>query len=396
MTAKLILPLLSLLVFYTIFYFGEINGANKLVKESIASGKLPGSDAPLRKVYTGVEPLDEVLTLLTFFFWPTTDGSNVSLLVHSIGFSGTFGSAWVLVSVEAWRKGNAWKVVAFPMVFGLAAQVLTFAFATPLYCTLQLLTSVTAVKPTAENIRVPRAVLNAIPIVFFVGYMVPTAALLIPVSEKVDADLKQIFIALWQPWPAYISILLTTVHVVFSRFTSNDNNVEGGGRATLSSLRWVYAFAFAHTAINHIISWTIPLASVAAPWLFKREHLDALHPSVVFDIPKPWEAPALVENVGAGVHAFLRWDYIIGSAGVLVWATSLHHTAQRAVYGRSGYGWLFVKVAALAALAGPVGAGVELLWERDELIINELGGLKRELVDKKAEKSGKGAVMQAR
>ncbi|KAL4790505.1 hypothetical protein BDV19DRAFT_333247 [Aspergillus venezuelensis] len=396
MTAKLILPLLSLLVFYTIFYFSEINGANKLVKESIASEKLPGSDAPLRKVYTGVELLDEVLTLLTVFFWPTTDGSNVSLLMHSICFSGTLGSAWVLVSLEAWRKGNAWKVVAFPMVFGLAAQVLTFAFATPLYCTLQLLTSVTAVKPTAENIRVSRAVLNAIPIVFFIGYMVPTAALLIPVSENVDADLKQIFIALWQPWPAYISILLTTVHIVFSRFTSNDNNDEGG-RATLSSLRWVYAFAFAHTTINHIVSWTIPLASVTAPWLFRREHLEALHPSVVFDIPKPWEAPALVDNIGAGVHTFLRWDYIIGSAGVLVWAISLHHTAQRVVYGRAGHGWLFVKVAALAVLAGPVGAAVELLWERDELVINELEGLKRgasapkqEVVDKRVEKSRKG------
>ncbi|KAL4946542.1 hypothetical protein BDV06DRAFT_182384 [Aspergillus oleicola] len=399
MAAKLILPLLSLLVFYTIFYFGEINGASKLVKESIASGKLPGSDAPLRKIYTGVEPIDEVLTVLTVFFWPTVDGSNLSLLVHSIGFSGTFGSAWVLVSLEAWRKGNAWKVIAFPMLFGLVAQVLTFAFSTPLYCALQLLTSVTAVKPTAENIRVPRAVLNAMPVVFFIGYMVPTAVLLIPVSEKVDTDLKQILIALWQPWPAYISTLLTAVHVVFSRFTSNDNNVEGG-RATLSSLRWVYAFAFAHTALDHIISWTIPLASLGAPWLFKSEFLEALHPLVVFNIPKPWETPMIVENVGAGVHAFLRWDYLIGSAGVLVWAISLYQTAQRVVYGRAGYGWLSVKVATLAALAGPVGAAVELLWERDELVMKELGGLKRGasaskqgLVDKKAGQSGKGRIV---
>lgn len=376
MAAKLILPLLSLSVFYTIFYFAEVNGANELVKASIAAGKLPTVDAPLRKVYTGVAPLDELLTILTVFFWPTTDGSNVSLLVHSIGFSGTFGSAWVLVCLEAWRRGNAWTLSAFPVVLGLTAQVLTFAFAAPLYGAIQLFTSVTATKPTAENIRVPRAVLRAIPFVFFIGYMVPSFLLLAPESEHVTKDLKQIFIAIWQPWPAYVSILLTVAHIFFSPFTSNDHTVEGG-RATLRALRGVYAFAFANATLNHLISWIIPLATLAEPRFFKEEYLAALHPCAVFSFPKPWESGAVVETVGAGVHAFLRWDYIIGSAGVLIWAVSLYRAAHRVVYGRAGCIGLFVKVAALSALSGPIGAAVELMWERDELIINEMGGLKR-------------------
>ncbi|KAL4778547.1 hypothetical protein BJX76DRAFT_352532 [Aspergillus varians] len=376
MAAKLILPLLCLLVFYAIFYLAEINGAYKLVMESIATGKLPGSDAPLRKVYTGIPHLDNVLTGMTVFFWPTTDGSNLSLLVHSIGFSGSLGSAWVLVTLEAWRRGNAWTVAAFAVVFGFAAQVLTFAFAAPLYGAIQLFTSVTATKPTAENIRIPRAVLKALPLAFFIGYMVPTGFLVVPVSEQVTADLKQILIAAWQPWPAYVSILLTFVHALFSPFTSNDHAVEGG-RATLHSLRLVYAFAFAHTTLSHLISWIIPLATVAAPGLFKDEYLGPLHPLVVFAVPRPWENPVLVENIGAGVHAFLRWDYIISSAGVLVWAVSLYQTAHRAVYGRAGCVGLLIKVAALTALTGPVGAAVELIWERDELVINELGDLKR-------------------
>ncbi|KAL4998912.1 hypothetical protein BDV10DRAFT_62454 [Aspergillus recurvatus] len=376
MATKLILPLLSALVFYTIFYLFEVNGASKLVKESIATGKLPASDASLRKIYTGIAPLDELLTVLVVFFWPATDGSNLSLLVHTLGFSGTFGSAWVLVTLESWRRGNAWKIVAFPVVFGLVAQVMTFAFSAPLYFAIHLFTSATAVKPTAESIRVPRAVLKAIPLVFVTGYMVPSGLLLLPVSERVTTDLKQILIALWQPWPAYISILLTLVHVLFSPFTSNDNTIEGG-RATLRSLRWVYAFAFANTALTHIISWVIPLSTVAAPWLFKEEYLRPLHPLVVYDVPKPWEAPVLVENVGAGTHAFLRWDYIIGSTGVLIWALSLYQTAHRVVYGKAGYVWLLVKAAALTVLTGPVGAAVELVWERDELVFNELGGLKR-------------------
>ncbi|KAL4804724.1 hypothetical protein BDV18DRAFT_142388 [Aspergillus unguis] len=375
MATKLILPLLSLLVFYTIFYLAEINGANKLIKESIATGKLDGS-VPLRKVYTGFAPIDEVLTILTVFFWPTTNGSNLSLLVHTIGFSGTFGSAWVLVILESWRRGNAWKAAAFPMIFGLLAQVLTFAFAAPLYCAVQLFTSVTAVKPTAENVRVPRAVLKAIPFVFFVGYMVPSGLLLLPVSEEVTTDLKQVIIAIWQPWPAYVSILLTIVHVLFSPFTVNDHAVKGG-RATLRSLRWVYAFAFAHTTVGHMVSWILPLTAAFAPNLIMPEYRHALHPSVVFDVPKPWEAPTMVEDVGAGVHGFLRWDYIIGPTGILLWAISLYRNAHRVVYGRAGCIGLAVKVAALSVLTGPVGAAVELMWERDELIINELGGVAR-------------------
>ncbi|RDW68949.1 uncharacterized protein DSM5745_08709 [Aspergillus mulundensis] len=378
MATKLTLPLLSLLVFYTIFYTFEINGASKLVKETVATGKLPASDASLRQTYTGIAPLDRLLTILVIFFWPLTDGSNLSLVIHSIGFSGTFGSAWVLITLESWRRGNAWKLVAFPMVFGLVAQAMTIAFAAPLYFAVQLFSSATAVIPTAENVRVPRAVLKAIPLVFVVGYMVPTGLMLIPVSDNVTPDLKQVLIALWQPWPAYVSILLTFAHLAFSPFTANDSTLEGS-RATLRSLRWVYAFAFANTALTHIISWVIPLTTVAVPWIFKEEFLQPLHPLVVFDIPKPWGAPVLVEDVGAGVHAFLRWDYIISSTATLIWALSLYRAAHRVVYGRVRPGCvvLLAKIAALTALTGPVGAAVELLWERDELVFNELGGSKR-------------------
>ncbi|KAI9367662.1 hypothetical protein BJX61DRAFT_283399 [Aspergillus egyptiacus] len=378
MAAKLLLPLLSAFVFYAIFYYAEGNGTNKLVLESIAAGKLPASDAPLRTVYTGIDPLDQLLTVLIVFFWPTVDGENLSLLVHSIGFSGTFGSAWVLVCMEAWRKGNAWTVASFPMVIGLLAQVLTFAFAAPLYGALHLFTSVTATEPRADNMRIPRAVVNAIPFVFFLGYLVPTNLLIVPVSEHVTTDLKQIFIALWQPWPAYVSILLTVVHIIFSPFTKNDDNIKGG-RAAMSSLRWVYAFAFGNAALTHIISWVIPLATVAAPRLFKEEYLQPLHPLAVFSIPRPWETPSLVENVGAGVHAFLRWDYLIGCTGVLTWAVSLYRAAHRVVYGSawSGSVGLVAKIAALTVLSGPIGAAVELLWEREEILMHETRGVKK-------------------
>lgn len=253
---------------------------------------------------------------------------------------------------------------------------MTFAFAAPLYAGLHLIFSSTASRPNAESIRAPRAVLNVIPYVFIIGYLVPSLLLIAPLSETITADVKQIIIAAWQPWPLYISILTTVAHILFSPFVSNDKTIDGG-RATLGSLRKVYAVAFANTAINHLIPWTISLFTILEPRFFNKEFADALHPLNVFQLPLPWAQPTLqITELGAGVHVFLRWDYVIGSTGVLLWALSLHRNAHRAILGKAGGLRLLIKVALLSVVASPVGAAVELMWERDELVVHETGGLK--------------------
>lgn len=253
---------------------------------------------------------------------------------------------------------------------------MTFAFAAPLYAGLHLIFSSTASRPNAESIRAPRAVLNVIPYAFFIGYLVPSLLLIAPLSETITTDVKQIIIAAWQPWPLYISFLTTITHILFSPFVSNDKTIDGG-RATLSSLRKVYAVAFANTAINHLIPWTISLFTILEPQFFNKNFAHALHPSNVFQLPLPWAQPPLqISDIGAGVHVFLRWDYIIGSTGVLLWALSLHRNAHRAILGKAGGLGLLIKAVLLSVVASPVGAAVELMWERDELVVHETGGLK--------------------
>ncbi|CAG8285496.1 unnamed protein product [Penicillium nalgiovense] len=369
---------LSALVFYAIFYFSYINGLDALGRKSIESGKLPSIDAPLRSVYTGIEEVDHVLTLLTTFFYPTLDGSNPGLLLHGVGFSGTFGATWTLIVLESWRKGNAGTIAAYPTIFGLVAQVLTFAFGIPLTCALQLGCSITARRPHADNIRIPRAVLGALPLVFVVGYMVPTVAMTLPAPSVIPVDLKQIAIAIWHPWPAYVSVLTTVAYFTLSPLFSNDN------RASMSSLRWAYAFAFANASLSHIVTLVVSLATVVVPVLFEDRFLDSLHPANVFSIPLPWSG-LTVDNVGDGVHVFLRWDYMIGSAGVLIWAISLYTVAHKQLLNTVSWPSLLVKVALLTVLVGPAGTAVELIWERDELVFTETGGSKQEVT--KAKKS---------
>jgi hypothetical protein len=208
--------------------------------------------------------------------------------------------------------------------------------------------------------------------------MVPTVAMTLPAPSVIPVDLKQVAIAIWHPWPAYVSILTTVAYFTLSPFFSNNH------RASMSSLRWVYAFAFANASLSHIVTLVVSLATVVVPVLFEDRFLDSLHPANVFSIPLPWSG-LTVDNVGDGVHVFLRWDYMIGSAGVLIWAISLYTVAHKQLLNYVSWPSLLVKIALLTVLVGPAGTAVELIWERDELVFTETGGNKQEV--SKAKKS---------
>ena len=259
-----------------------------------------------------------------------------------------------------------------PAVFGLAAQVLTYAFATPLYLGLVL---AVGSRPTPDNIRVPRSVLKSIPAVFAIGMTVPSTLMVLPLSNTITADLKQIFIAIWQPWPAYVAILLVVAHYTVGFLVSDDNSTLEGKRKNLSSLRHAYAFALIQTTLAHVVTLVISISTTVAPQIFKDNFVRDLHPAVVLNTPLPWAQPVVkVASIADGVHAFLRWDYIIGTTGVLIWAVHTYlASGQRVGLGDVG------KVLGLVALTGPVGAAVVLVWERDETIFAR----EREGVEKK-------------
>ena len=111
--AKLLLFLVLISTAYTIFYRSTFaNGLGDRIDNLINAGILADTAEPLRKEYTGIEPFDRILTVLVSFFWSLFDGSHPGLSLHSIAFCGTFGAGWVLISLEAWRRANAWSIAA--------------------------------------------------------------------------------------------------------------------------------------------------------------------------------------------------------------------------------------------------------------------------------------------
>jgi hypothetical protein len=236
---------------------------------------------------------------------------------------------------------------------------------TPLFLGLQLLSSDISLKPTVRNIAVPTAIAKAIPAVFIVAYVVPSFSMLLSAPGVVTFDQKQTLIALWQPWPAYVSFLLTLVSFTFSSSPAAPSQLR-------NSLRATYTFALSHAALSHVVAWSISLASVATPAIFSSEYQHSLHPSQVFGLRNPFtSADFRVGSLSEGVHIFLQWDNLTGSSAVLLWAVIANVSAQRKIQGYVCWSGFLFKIAHSLVLTGPVGTAVRLVWERDELVLED-------------------------
>ncbi|PGH31775.1 hypothetical protein GX50_05441 [[Emmonsia] crescens] len=100
----------------------------------------------------------------------------------------------------------------------------------------------------------------------------------------------------------------------------------------------------------------------------------------------PWSR-VQAQSLGEGALWFLKWDQLLGSGGRLLWAIDLYIAAHRALNVSVGCVGLGVKVTLLCAVSGVAGAVVELMWERDELVLQGQGQEKEQGVDtKKAKK----------
>lgn len=221
--------------------------------------------------------------------------------------------------------------------------------------------------------RIPYAVLKSLPLVYLVGQAVPSAAMILPYSAHNTVPVKQLLTALWQPWPAYVAFGLTAANLLLGGLlTSGDARTPDGRKKSASAIRYIYAIAFANAALSHAVAAVVTIGTVVVPELFVGDFARLLHPSAVLETVLPWATSpvAKVAGLAEGAHIFLRWDYNIGTASLLLWAAVLYSRAHTHYEGRCVSVLPFLgKIASLTALAGPAAAAVELMWEREEFVL---------------------------
>ncbi|KAJ5639763.1 uncharacterized protein N7484_007625, partial [Penicillium longicatenatum] len=343
------------LVYYAKIEFVHNSGIRVLIRDAILSKTLPGSNHALRTAFTGIARVDRELMILTL--WVKCDAAAAySGLLRLIRVS--MGSC-DHGSLEKWKSVDN-NCCCSPMVFGVMEQLKTFALWGPLYCGLHLATSITATKPTVQNIRIPRIIRLCIPIAYAIGYVIPSISMVLPAPSVISTDQKQIFIAVWQAWAISVGCITTLAFYFLGPRTRDVVSTDHRG---------VYAFAFVYAAVPHLVSWTISLATVVAPALFHDRYVQALHPSKVFLLPSPWNSASFpVEDVSIAAHHFLRWDCLIGSACMQIWAVTLYVRACRVGGEPINWSVFGAKIVLLTILAGPIGSAVALMWERDNII----------------------------
>ena len=113
-STKVALAFLSVAAFYATWYILLHNGTTDHMAHTPVIGPrlLPGTNEPLRTVYTGVRAIDHQLTVLILFFWENIDGSNPSGSLFGFHFAAQNVCGWGLLMIEGLRHGNRWTVIS--------------------------------------------------------------------------------------------------------------------------------------------------------------------------------------------------------------------------------------------------------------------------------------------
>lgn len=112
--AKITLPLLAVIGVLGTFKLAKDNGFIDLLNASLASARptLPDSILPLRTRWTGIAAIDKQAATFVSFFWACLDGKTPALSLQAVHFMGQGTALWVLLLVESFRVGNAWRLVS--------------------------------------------------------------------------------------------------------------------------------------------------------------------------------------------------------------------------------------------------------------------------------------------
>ena len=113
-STQLLLTLTFTIGVYATWYLISYNGTAELMRDVRIRGPhiVPGTKAPLKRVFTGIGTLDHQLTVLTLFFWEVVDGSMPNASLFCFGFAGQAVAAWTVIYIEGRRASNRWRIIS--------------------------------------------------------------------------------------------------------------------------------------------------------------------------------------------------------------------------------------------------------------------------------------------
>ncbi|KAI9716734.1 MAG: hypothetical protein M1828_007540 [Chrysothrix sp. TS-e1954] len=388
-TTTFALLALTILGYLSTLNFASDNGtASKLLATSQAS-YLPASSISLSPPKTGIAILDDTyFPAAISFSYSALSGELPQLSLLSLYFYGQGIAIWMLMLLEGFRVGNAWRLVSFVTVFGFAFENLGMGLTVPLFFLLHLATSPISRAPSGESaVEVARfktsllvhpTELAVLPLSVGVGCGIPTVlALTLPAEPQVAFWKSSQF---WMVVRMFHPALTAVVHLLMSmlsRATVNPANKLGTpderNKIVASGLRQVYRIITAVAMVSHVAVLTLLAAAEFAPSLFSAHALGFLTVPEVFG-PLPFWREGIRRRpftLAEGGLWFIQWEAFVSGVAVLIWALALNRDALWSRGGVLSYVVTVGKSALVTLVAGPSVAAVELLRERDEALLEE-------------------------
>lgn len=251
-------------------------------------------------------------------------------------------------------------------IWGIAMQTVSFAVAMPIYMAIHLSTSPTVLSDDMSDLYFDVSKLASIPLSMLIGFIVPAIMLALPSPSVLGFDLKQTFMAVWQVFPIWVGLLqqiLPSIMSICGVTCEHPGDQDYVSDLWIGTARLVYIILLYFAAAIHISTMTLVAASKFLPELYKLEHPFKL--SMVF-IPASLSASTKMSSIGSGALQLLQYDFLVGSAAIAIWASTLVMMPKRRVH--TIWTWLrqALEFILLTALVGPFGYAISCIWARDE------------------------------
>ncbi|KAJ5952743.1 uncharacterized protein N7479_011156 [Penicillium vulpinum] len=288
------------------------NGTMELVRQTIKSKSilLPGGvEAPLRQVYTGLGPVDLILQVIVTIFLPAvTNFSTPEQPLQVMYFLSSILPIIAILTVEGFRPRNKWTLLATPSIWAVLYQLRGIGLIAPLYFVSSTFISSGMSYFSPSTRTLPESTARAILPALALGFIVPTIMLFFPLADSLN--MRQIFIALWQPAPIYVVILTQIFSRVIKSIGSStpvktdSSAAEGKFDSDIPHLQTLYAVAGGVSACFHVaflLSWA------------------ALGTNFITKVFIPSDAFAQVTTLADGVFVFFQNDFLLVAAATLLW-----------------------------------------------------------------------------
>lgn len=309
-------------------------------------------EGELRKDFTGIAPLDEILSILCWAFSESISGPDPNAILQCVYLLTNMVPVIYIWTVEAYRNGNHLTLLSLPSLFAPVYQLLGVGKVAPLYYLLSLYSNHRGgiyTRPTGRPI--PSTVARTLLAALCIGYVLPTVLMFLPYG---DNAIQQAAIALWVPSPLYVSLLTLVFSTVWQRIAPVKSlDWENFENKDLPSLQTGYAFSFCVAAVAHACALAYGAASPVIS-LYQA----------FFDVPS-FAAADLKINM----EAFMKYDLLLLGAAVGLWCLYSAYELRR-------LGYVSTRAAACAGaavLAGQVvvgpGATYAGLWAWREGVI---------------------------